>query len=128
MYVMCFFIVLFMLCRALFFLLNVKTCKQGFVLFVLKNSLRERQMESESEKGCETYQTTKQIMICSLSQRNVSHVALNNLLGHVCGAVEHHIFSRPPIQLLDFLQKLNRFAGIIYSLNDFHLKCFISRI
>lgn len=67
-------------------------------------------------------------MICALAERDVSDVTLDDLLCHVGGAVEHDVLARPAVELLDLLQELDRFAGIIYSLYDFHLKGFISRI
>jgi hypothetical protein len=67
-------------------------------------------------------------MICSLSQRNISHVALDNLFRHVGRTVEHDVLARKPVQLLNLLEELDGLADVIYSLYNFHLKRFISRI
>jgi len=67
-------------------------------------------------------------MICSLAERNVSHVRLDNLLGHVGWTIQHNELPRPSVQQLNLLQELYRFTGIIYALYNLNLKGFIAGI
>lgn len=65
-------------------------------------------------------------MIGALPERNVPHVADDDVLGQFGAAVQDDVLPGPPVQLLDGPQELDGIADVCYSLHRFHVERFVA--
>lgn len=66
-------------------------------------------------------------MVGALPQRNVPHVADNDVLGQLGATVQHDVLPGPPIELFDGPQELDGIADVRYPFDRFHVERFVAR-